>query len=199
MNEWIKPSEYARMMGIHYRTAVRHFNLGYIDGYKDENTGTIYLKNPKYVNAKKDGPTKVVLYARVSSTVNRASLDGQIERMRQYAAAKGYVVVDEVKEIASGLNDSRRKLNSILKEDNWDVLLVEHKDRLTRFGFNYFSMLEKSGQRVEVINIADNKDNEIMDDFIAIITSFCGKIYGSNRKKKTETIIKDLKAKDNED
>lgn len=136
------------------------------------------------------------MYARVSSTTNKASLDGQIERMRDYSAAKGYTVVREVKEISSGLNDERKKLDSILQSRDWDILLVEHKDRLTRFGFNYFnSMLNKNNQKVEVINnsIKKDKDEELVEDLVAIITSFAGRIYGKNRKKKTEKIIEELK------
>lgn len=116
--------------------------------------------------------------------------------MRDYSAAKGYTIVREVKEVASGLNDERNKLKSILESKDWDILLIEYKDRLTRFGYNYFnSMLNKNGQRVEAINssVKKDKDEEIVEDLIAIITSFCGRIYGKNRKNKTKQIIEDLK------
>jgi predicted site-specific integrase-resolvase len=194
MKKYLKTSEYAQLMGIHYRTAARHFHSGLLNGYQDENTKTIYIENPNYVSStNKQQSNKAVLYARVSSTQNKNSLDGQIERLTQYAIAKGYQIVRIEKEIASGLNDNRRKLNSILNSNEWDVLLVEHKDRLTRFGFNYFKILEKLGQRVEVVNVTENKDSELMDDFISIITSFCGRIYGSKRKIKTNEIIESLK------
>lgn len=194
MREYIKASDYAKKEGIHYRTAVKHFYKGYVEGYKDENTKRIYIKNPdyKYVD-NENNQEKVILYARVSSTTNKASLDGQLERMRNFAAAKGYQVIGEITEIASGLNDSRPKLNKILERTDWSILLVEHKDRLTRFGFNYFKFLEKFGQKVEAINTTDNKDKELVDDFVSVITSFCGRIYGSNRKKKTNEIIKNIK------
>lgn len=81
----------------------------------------------------------------------------------------------------------------MLDRNDWDILLVEHKDRLTRFGFNYFRILEKTGQKVEVINKKENKNEELIDDFVSIITSFCGRIYGSNRKKKTKEIIEKVK------
>ena len=192
MKEYLKPSEYAKTVGLHYRTVVKHFHKGYIDGYKDENTGSIFIKNPAF-ETKKANENKVILYARVSSTNNKASLSGQIERIKSFAAAKGYTVIDEVSEIASGMNESRPKLNKLLDRNDWDILLVEHKDRLTRFGFSYFRILEKTGQKVEVINKKENKNEELIDDFISIITSFCGRIYGSNRKKKTKEIIEKIK------
>jgi putative uncharacterized protein ST2468 len=193
--KYIKPKEYSEIVGLHYRTVVRKYKEGKIEGINDG--PRIYLKNPNYKEEiKESDDIKVVLYARVSSTTNKASLDGQIERMRDYSAAKGYTVVREVKEIASGLNDERKKLDSILQSRDWDILLVEHKDRLTRFGFNYFnSMLNKNNQKVEAINnsIKKDKDEELVEDLVAIITSFAGRIYGKNRKKKTEKIIEELK------
>lgn len=192
MKKYIKPSQYAKIVGLNYRTVVKHFYKGFIEGYKDENTGSIFLKNPDYFELE-SVKNRTILYARVSSTKNKASLEGQLQRMRDFAAAKGYTVVDEISEIASCLNDSRPKLNKILMKNDWDILLVEHKDRLTRFGFNYFNILEKCGQKVEVINTKETKNEELVDDFVSIITSFCGRIYGSNRKKKTTEIIKKIK------
>lgn len=194
MQRFIKLSQYASLMGIHYRTAARHFHNGQLLGYQDEITNTIYIENPDYLQTKDtNNKIKAVLYARVSSTTNKASLNSQIERLTQYAAAKGYEITKIEKEIASGLNDNRRKFSSILKSSDWDILLVEHKDRLTRFGFNHITqLLEKTNQQVEVINKTENKDTEIMEDFVSIVTSFCGRIYGANRKAKTQKIIKEL-------
>lgn len=196
MQKYIKPSEYARITGLNYRTGIKHFYKGYIDGYKDENTGSLYLLNPNWTEKEErhhiPNTKRVVLYARISSSTNKNSLDGQIERMRMYAIAKGYQIVYEEKEIASGLNDNRKKLNKILEANDWDILLVEHKDRLTRFGFNYFNFLKKNNQCVEVINQASDNNEDLMNDLIAIITSFCGRIYGRNRKKKTQEIIEEV-------
>ena len=194
MKEYIKPSVYAKIKGCHYRTVMKHYHAGYIEGYKDKYTSSIFIKNPLYKEEtlKQGDEIRVVLYARVSSSSNKKSLDGQIERMNLYSIAKGYTVIKEIKEIASGLNDNRRKLNSILEKDDWDILLVEHKDRLTRFGFNYFNILEKNNQRIEVINKVEEKDEDLMNDFISIVTSFCGRIYGRKRKEKIKKIIEEI-------
>ena len=87
------------------------------------------------------------------------------------------------------------KLQKILKKDNYDILLVEQKDRLTRFGFNYIEvLLEKSQQRVEVINYIQEEKEDLINDLVSIITSFCARIYGQRRtKRKTEDLIKELK------
>lgn len=191
--EYIKASDYSKLTGQNYRTVLRHYKVGLIEGFTNE-FGRTYLKNPKFKERiDNTNNNKVILYARVSSSTNKASLDGQIERMKNYASAKGYEIVGEYKEIASGLNDNRKILNQILNKNDYSILLVEHKDRLTRFGFNYlYLLLDKLGIKVEVINHTENKNQEIIDDFVSIITSFCGKIYGSKRKLKTQKIIEEL-------
>lgn len=194
--EFIKLSEYAKLVGLHYRTVERHFHVGKIEGFISH-TGRMYVRNPHYKQECQEVEGhKAILYARVSSIVNKGSLDGQIERLRAYASAKGYQIVGEYKEIASGLNDHRKCLLQIFRRDDYNILLAEHEDRLTRFGFNYIEfLLANQGVKVEVINQVETKDQEIMDDFISIITSFCGRIYGTKRRTKTQKIIKELNEK----
>lgn len=173
-------------------TVTKHFHEGLIPGYQNSKTGTIYLENPELT--KKRQSKRVILYARVSSTVNKASMDGQINRMRDYAAAKGYDIVDEVKEIASGLNDNRPKLNKIFSRTDFDILLCEHEDRLTRFGFKYIKgLFAREGIQVISINKMQDNDEDMMNDFISIVTSFCHRIYGRNRKRKTEAVINEIR------
>lgn len=196
ISKYIKVSQYAKIMGLHPLTINRHFHQGLIDGYQDEKTKTIYLINPEWKerqNKSTQTSNRVILYARVSSASNQKSLDGQIDRMRNYAAAKGYQIVDEVKEIASGINDQRPKFTKILKRHDYDILLSEHRDRLTRFGFNYIrTLLNNQGIKVEVINEITDQKQEMMDDFISIVTSFCHQLYGRNQKKKLNQIIEDI-------
>ena len=119
-----------------------------------------------------------------------------MERLRRFAATKGYLIMQEVQEVGSGLNDSRKKLNKILENPtNFDVLLVEHKDRLTRFGFTYIELLlQNAGKHVEVINEANGDKEDLIQDFVSVITSFCARIYGKRRSQRvTEKMIQELK------
>jgi len=81
-----------------------------------------------------------------------------------------------------------------LSDRNFDILIVEHKDRLSRFGVNYIQiLLAETGRALEIINGADNDKDDLMSDFAAIVTSFCARLYGQRRaKRKTEKIIADL-------
>ena len=190
----MKLSKYAKKNDISYITAYRHWKLGYIKG-KQLQSGTIVVYNEQ---EKEYNSNRAVLYTRVSSSENKSNLISQLERVRSYAIAKGYNIVKEIKEIGSGLNDNRKQLASLLESDNWDILIVEHKDRLARFGINYMSLLlNRLGKKVEIINETDTAKDDLMQDFISIITSFSARIYGLRRsKRKTEKIIKELE-KDN--
>jgi transposon, resolvase len=201
--DYIKVSEYAKRMSLHIRTVYRYYHSGKIQGYQDDVTGTIFILNPFKKEVEANLNTTVVLYVRVSSSENKDNLEKQLDRLRLYANAKGYRVVKEIKEIGSGLNDNRAKLNNLLKNDldTFSILLVEHKDRLTRFGFNYIDiMLKTHNKRLEVINLVDNDREDLVQDFISVITSFCARVYGQRRsKRKTEALIKELENESNKD
>jgi predicted site-specific integrase-resolvase len=107
-----------------------------------------------------------------------------MQRLRDYAAANGYKVAKEVTEIASGLNDQRPQFSKLLANIEIGIIVVEHKDRATRFGFNYISLLlATQGRIIEVINESDTKD-ELVDDFVALITSMAARIYGKRSSKR---------------
>lgn len=198
---FMRLSEYGAKMGVCYNTVARWFHEGRISGaFQDPVSGSIFVPIAQSEPIKPDQTNNAILYARVSSATNKASLDGQIERLQQYAIAKGYKIVAEVKEIASGLNENRRQLNKIFDRNDYSILLVEHKDRLTRFGFNYIEkLLNVKGKKIEVIGETVSKDKvqELTEDFISIVTCFCGRLYGCNRKAKTQKIINDIKNEQN--
>ena len=122
--KYIKPSEYAKIMSMHPLTVRKHFHQGRIPGKQDPNTGTIKLVNPLYHANDLSSDRRAILYARVSSTTNKKSLDGQIKRLREYAYAKGYTIIDEVTEIGSGLNDHRGKFIKLLERSDYNILLA---------------------------------------------------------------------------
>ena len=184
----MKLSEYAKKLGISYMTAWRMYRRGEINAYRLP-TGTIIVEPEEHKL-----PNKVCIYARVSSNENKSNLDSQAERLRDYAIAKGYQIYKVVKEVGSGVSN-RTKLAELLKDKGYRVLLVEHKDRLTRFGFNYIKLLlAEMGKEIEVVNETKDDKEDLLQDLIAIIYSFSARLYGLRRaKRKTEKIIEELK------
>jgi len=158
-------------------------------------SGTIIVVEENQPQPKQE---RVVIYARVSSAEHRENLDRQAERLTQYCITRGYQVAQVVKEIASGVNDSRPKLLALLKDSSITLLVVEHKDRLTRFGFRYVeTLLEIQGRKIEVVNLVENDKEDLLHDLASIVYSFCARLYGQRRaKRKTERLVEQLQAKD---
>jgi putative resolvase len=189
----MKLSDYAKQQGVRYETAWRWFRDGKIKGHRVGNH-TIIVDEGK----PEDLPSShnVAVYARVSSSENKANLDSQAERLVAYCAAKGYQVTKVVKEIGSGVNDARPKLLQLLEDVNTAVIVVEHKDRLSRFGVGYIeTLLRVQGRRIEIVNESENDKEDLLADLTAILYSFCTRMYGLRRaKRKTEKIVQELEA-----
>lgn len=172
-------------MDVNYKTAYRWWKAGKLDAYQLD-TGTIIVREPVAGEA----PTNVALYARVSSSDQKEDLVRQMERLKDYAAKQGYHVTRTVSELASGLNDSRPKFLRLLTDASISTIVVEHRDRATRFGLNYIEQLMATqGRRLEVIFPSDT-DNDLVDDFIAVITSMASRIYGRRTSKRRAEKIK---------
>lgn len=187
----MKLSEYAKRNSISYQTAWLHYKQGLIPNARQLPTGTVVVDEVSGTN--KDEYTAV--YARVSSSENKSNLNSQADRLVQFCEANGWTVNEVIKECASGLNDERPKLCKLLKERKATRIVVEHKDRLTRFGFNYIKTLLNDCEIIIVNECEDNQD--LFEDFVSLVTSFCARIYGKRRtKRKTEQIIEALEKED---
>ena len=187
-----KLSEYAKEHNVTYRTAYNHFKAGLISSAYQLPSGTIVIPDNAQQKLKQKNEY-IITYARVSSSENKNNLITQSKRLQDFCAAKGWIVNKNILEIGSGINDNRKQLNSILQEGKVTKLIVEHKDRLTRLGFNYIKQLcDKINCEIIIINESELND-DILQDFVSIITSFCAKLYGQRRsKRKTEKLIKKL-------
>jgi predicted site-specific integrase-resolvase len=191
----MKLKDYAQQQGISYRTAWRCWKAGRLPGMQMP-TGTILL-TPAEAPATEAKAQRVAIYARVSSAENKGNLDSQAERLVAYCAARGYEVAKVVKEIGSGVNDARPKLLALLEDQGISLIVVEHKDWLTRFGYRYLdTLLKTQGRAIEVVNQAENGTEDLLADLTAIVYSFCARLYGQRRaKRKTEVIVRELEAK----
>ena len=144
-----------------------------------------------------------VIYARVSNTKQADDLSRQIEIVKSYAISNGFKIDKVYKEIASGINENRKELNLMLREifaGNVNKVFVSYKDRLTRFGFDYFrNIFSEFGVEIVVIDELEETNSdfqkELSNDLISIIHHFSMKLY-SNRKKKLKEIEKLIESED---
>jgi putative resolvase len=193
----IKISKLAKDLDVTKTTLYNWWRKGDIEFVKSS-TGRNFVSVEtynKFMGIKETKEEKVVIYCRVSSTENKSNLKTQEERLINYCNAKGYKVDKCVSEIGSGINDNRSKLIKIFKDNEYTKIVVEHKDRLTRLGFNYIETLcNVMNKEIEVVNNIETNEEDLIQDFVSIITSFCARIYGQRRsKRKTEKLIKELK------
>ena len=192
-----KISQYAKRYGVSTRTVWNWMYNGKVK-FEREPDG-------KHIRIIEDEDKKLTdavgIYARVSSSENKGNLERQKERLENYCAARGYKILRTVTEIGSGLNDKRPKLENLLTDESIKLIVVEHSDRLARFGLNYIQkLLELQGRKIEVINEQSNDRDDLMQDFVSIITSFCARLYGMRRNKRmTEQIIQELERQNETD
>jgi predicted site-specific integrase-resolvase len=188
----MKLSTWAKRQGISYKTAWRLWANKKLPVPAEQlATGTIIVKVPEA--AYEAASSAVVLYARVSSSDQKQDLDRQLARLVEYATSCGFQVKGAIKEVGSGLNGKRSKLLSILRDPDIKTIVVEHKDRLVRFGFEYLeALLNASGRRIIVVDEGEMKD-DLVQDMIDVLTSFCARLYGRrSAKNKAKKAIKEI-------
>ena len=171
----MKLSDFCKKQDNCYMTGYDWFKKGMIPNSRQLSIDTI-LVDESLVQ-----PKRTVVYCRVSSYQQKEHLDRQIERCKEYCLKKGYAVSEIYKEIASGMNDNRKEFWKMI-DSKPTLIIVENKDRLTRFGFNYIEkLLIPLNCKIEVIFPNENQEQELMSDLVSIITSFCCRLYGLRR------------------
>jgi putative resolvase len=147
----------------------------------------------------------VVTYSRVSSheQKQKGDLDRQSQRLSEYCAKKKYNVYHIIKDVGSGLSDTRTgfiKLVDLVIKKKINKVIIENKDRLTRFQFNliktFFNSYDVEIELVENNNISD--EEEFVNDIMMLMASFSGKLYGK-RSVKRKKELKEQKLKQQTD
>jgi putative resolvase len=187
----MKLSEWSKQQGITYRTAWQWFKEGKLPVPVVQTPSGTILVNELF----SEKPSSVTLYVRVSSSDQKQDLDRQISRLVQFAQSQKLSVDQVVTEVGSALNGRRSKLMKILRDEKVRVILVEHRDRLMRFGFEYVEMaLAAQGRRLLVADESELKD-DLVQDMIEVLTSFCARLYGrrsaKNKAKKALEVIQE--------
>lgn len=161
--------------------------------HKDEIKRIIAGKKRSYIRSKRK--RKVVIYTRVSSHDQKkhGDLDRQKGALRKYCENYNLDVGYDLSDVASGLNAKRRgiaKLCKLIAKGKISHVVITYKDRLTRFGFDYLkNYFDSYGTKIITIKTREipSVQQEMVDDMIAIITSFSGKIHGMRGGKKKKS------------
>ena len=124
------------------------------------------------------GDLEAVVYARVSSSDQRADLEGQVERVTAWLDAQGIAVSRVVMEVGSGMNGKRPRLRQVLVDPTARLIVVEHRDRFGRLNTELVeAALAASGRRLLVMDPTEVED-DIVRDVTEVLTSLCARLYG---------------------
>lgn len=189
----MKAKEVMELYNISRPTLNNWVKSGKID-YETLPSGRYNYLHKRDLNEIKD--KKTVLYARVSTQSQKENLERQIERLKSFTTAQGFIVDHVYKEVASALNYERKeykKLLSSILNGEVERVIVEYKDRLLRFGFDEFKFICES-KNVELIVVDKTQDNktaeqEMTEDLVSIIHHFSSKLYSKRKRNKLINIV----------
>ena len=206
IKKFYRTGEFAEILGVSVKTLQRWDRDGRLKS-KRTPTNRRYYTYDQYLefaginSVDETDNRKTVIYARVSSRPQKDDLKNQISFLREYCNAKGMIVDQIVEDFGSGLNYNRKLWNALLDEvidGKIRVIVITHKDRFIRFGFDWF---EKFCMRFNTqILPANNQDlsphEELVQDIISILHVFSCRLYGLRKYKRQiegdEDIVKEL-------
>jgi len=174
----MKLSAWARANGVSYITAYRWFKAGQLPvPARQMPSGTILVQGPSEMPVTDTAPA-VALYARVSGSNQRADLERQLGRLVVAATTRGWQIQQAVAEVGSGLSPKRPKLTRLLRDPLVRVIVVEHRDRLARFGVEALeAALAADGRAIIVLDATEVAD-DLVRDVTEVLTSLCERLYG---------------------
>lgn len=195
--KYVTPKEAAEQLGVHFRTLVRWEKEGKIQAIKTPSGQRRYDVQSYTAIARSIRAT--VIYARVSSHAQQSDLNRQIA-----AISNLYPDAEIVSEIGGGLNYRRKKLLALLErvmQGTVGRIIIAHKDRLARFGFEMYRWLcEQHGCEIVVLNETNlSPEAEMVEDVLAILHCFSSRLYGLRKYKsqvKEDPTLPRLKSKE---
>jgi putative resolvase len=140
-------------------------------------------------------PQRQVAYCRVSSPAQKPDLLNQRCILEEFVVAHGLANVEFIEEIGGGLNMKRKKflgLMDAIGRNEVKTLIVAHKDRLVRFGFDWFEHYCRN-HNCELLILNQERlspEAEMVQDLMTIIHCFSSRLYGlRNYKKRLEEAL----------
>lgn len=199
-----KPKDFAELLGVSVKTLQRWDRDGILKANRTPTDRRYYTYN-QYLQFKgiqtENDVRDIVIYARVSTKNQKDDLKNQVEFLKQFCNAKGFIVDQCIEEFGSGLNYNRKKWNKLLEEvmeSKIKAIVISNKDRFIRFGYEWFEKFcEKFNTEIIVVNNETLSPNEeLVQDIIAILHVFSCRLYGlrkyKNRIKGDEEIAEEL-------
>jgi len=191
-----KPGEFAEMVGVTVKTLQRWDREGILVAGRTPTDRRFYTyyQYLQVMQGRNDGTNdedlrQTVIYARVSTKNQSDDLKNQVRFLREFCNARGMIVDECIEDYGSGLNYNRKKWNHLLDqvmEREIKVIVISHKDRFIRFGFDWFEKFcEKFGTKILVVNNEElSPQEELVQDIVSILHVFSCRLYGLRKYEK---------------
>lgn len=186
-----KPKDFAEILNVSVKTLQRWDREGILVAKRTPTDRRYYTYDQylEYKGINDNTERKIVLYVRVSTNGQKDDLLNQKQFLLNFTSSKGIIVNETIEDIGSGLNYNRKKWNKLIEEcmeNKIDSIIVTHKDRFIRFGFDWFErFLAKFNVKIIVVNNELlSPQEELVQDIISILHVFSCRIYGLRKYKK---------------
>ena len=193
------PAQFGKMIGKSVGTLQRWDREGTLIAHRNDKNRRFYTHDQflEYAGLKaSDSKGKTIVYTRVSGPAQKNDLQNQQSSLEMFCSANGYAVDEWLSEAGSGLNYNRKVFNKLfleIEQGKVSRLIIAHKDRLVRFGFDWFEAFAvRHGCTVVVMNTPSlSPEQEVTQDLLAIIHCFSSRLYGLRKHKdKVTSLIK---------
>jgi len=199
-----KITEASEYLGVSINTLKTLANNRKINSFKTSGKHRRFRQDDldAYMGVEKERQEKLtIIYARCSTAKQKENLERQKDRLRKYAENKGYkfILIDE---IASGINEKRKGIHKLIElcfEGKVDRVLIEYKDRLARFGYEYLDAIFKNLEiTVEIVEAKEQKyEEELAEDIMKILTCYSARYYGARGGRKKKNVEKNQPVESN--
>ncbi|MDD6711433.1 MAG: IS607 family transposase [Sharpea porci] len=206
-----KPKDFAKLLGVSVKTLQRWDREGILKANRTPTNRRYYTYDQylqfKGINNENDN-RQTVIYARVSTRNQKDDLQNQVAFLRQFCNAKSIIVDRCIEDYGSGLDYDRKMWNQLLDdvmEQKIKTIIVTHKDRFVRFGYDWFEKFcMKFNTTIVVVNNEElSLQEELVQDTVSILHVFSCRLHGLHKYKKLiegdEEIAKELQNGDKSD
>lgn len=201
-------SEFANKVGYHYKTLQVLDKKGIFPAKRNQRNRRYYTDEDYYLflnqiakipveenNNNVHQKRLIITYSRVSSHGQKDDLKSQQSFIENFVASNGLQVDENLFDIGSGLNYERKnflKILELVEQKQVEKIIIAHKDRFVRFGFDYFqNFCKKHNTEIVIINLDScSPEQEFTEDLISIIHCFSSKLYGLRKYNKNTKVLK---------
>jgi predicted site-specific integrase-resolvase len=191
MDTTYRPHEFAKLIGKTVTTLQRWDRAGILPAYRSPTNRRYYTHEQylEYRGLKAKGAGTTIVYARVTSRSQKPDLQNQLAALRDFCQRQGFRVDEWIEEVGSGLDYQRKHFNRVMEEielGQVQRLIIAHKDRLVRFGFEWFAAFcERHGTDLVIVNDDTlSPEQELVQDLLSIVHVFSARLYGLRSYKK---------------